>query len=102
MVALVLLPFLVDPLRSWTRVDLRATPLQLVLAAVLLLIPASEFAIALVQKVVNWLVKPERLPRLELLGGVPEESKTLVVIPTLLTTVEGITHLIEQEMRVDG
>src|SRR5918999_5963606 len=61
----------------------------------LLLIPVSEFAIGLVQKIVMWLVKPERLPRLELLGGVPDESKTMVVVPTLLTTVEGIEHLID-------
>ena len=78
-----------------SRISLRATPLQLLMAAALLLIPVSEFAIAFVQKFANWLVKPERLPRLELLGGVPDESRTMVVIPTLLTTVEGIAHLIE-------
>jgi cyclic beta-1,2-glucan synthetase len=84
LVALTLLPFL----RA-------ATTTQLLIAALLLVIPVSDFAIALVQKVVNRLVTPERLPRLELLGGVPDESRTMVVIPTLLTTVEGVTHLIE-------
>ncbi len=96
LVGFVLLPFVVNPMVSgFGEIDLRATPLQLLLAALLLLIPASEFAIALVQKAVNGLVTPERLPRLELMGGVPEESKTIVVIPTLFITVEGITHLIE-------
>jgi cyclic beta-1,2-glucan synthetase len=42
-----------------------------------------------------WLVKPERLSRLELAGGVPDESRTLVVIPTIITTVEGVEHLID-------
>ncbi len=70
-------------------------PLQLLLAAALLMIPVSEFAIALVQRAVNLLVRPERLPRLELLGGVPDDARTMVVIPTLITTVEGVAHLID-------
>jgi cyclic beta-1,2-glucan synthetase len=70
-------------------------PLQLLLAAVLLLIPVSEFAIALVQRAVNLFARPERLPRLELLGGVPDDARTMVVIPTLITTVEGVAHLID-------
>ncbi len=70
-------------------------PLQLLLAAALLMIPVSEFAIALVQRAVNLFVRPERLPRLELLGGVPDDARTMVVIPTLITTVEGIAHLID-------
>ena len=35
---------------------------------------------------VDLFVRPERLPRLELLGGVPEDARTMVVIPTLITT----------------
>jgi cyclic beta-1,2-glucan synthetase len=95
LIALILLPFVterVGPLLVWTA-DLTLT--QWLFATALLLIPASEFAIALVQRVVHVLVKPERLQRFELLGGVPEESKTIVVIPTLLTTLEGLDHLIE-------
>ena len=96
LVALILLPFVTDPVVSgFSRINLRATPLQLLLAAALLLIPVSDFAIAFIQRIVMWLVKPERLPRLELLGGVPDESKTMVVVPTLLTTIEGIEHLID-------
>jgi cyclic beta-1,2-glucan synthetase len=95
LITAILLPFMtarIGPALVWAA-DL--TPAQMLLAAALLLIPASEFAIALVQRAVNLLIAPERLPRLELLGGVPEESKTIVVIPTLLTTVEGIEHLVE-------
>ncbi|MGH9219359.1 MAG: GH36-type glycosyl hydrolase domain-containing protein, partial [Vicinamibacterales bacterium] len=96
LIALALLPFVTNPIVSgFGRIDLRATPLQLLVAAVLLLIPASDFAIAFVQKIVMRLVRPERLPRLELLGGVPDESKTMVVVPTLITTIEGIEHLID-------
>ena len=62
-----------------------ASAAMLAAVALLFLIPASELAIACVQKLASRLVHPEPLPRLELLEGVPEESKTIVVIPTLLT-----------------
>ncbi|HYB94655.1 MAG TPA: glucoamylase family protein [Vicinamibacterales bacterium] len=64
-------------------------------AALLAWIPASDFAVALVQKILSRLIAPVRLPRLELLEGVPEESRTIVVIPTLLTSTEGVTSLLE-------
>jgi cyclic beta-1,2-glucan synthetase len=72
-----------------------ASSMMLLAVALLVLIPASELAIALVQKLANRLIHPEPLPRLELLEGVPEESKTIVVIPTLLTSVEGVQPLLD-------
>jgi cyclic beta-1,2-glucan synthetase len=72
-----------------------ATQTTLIVAALLLIIPASEPAIAFVQKIVGRLLGPEPLPRLELLEGVPDESKTIVVIPTLLTSVDGVHSLLE-------
>ncbi len=63
--------------------------------AVLALIPASDLAIALVQWLVAALVPPHRLPRLDLSGGVPEEGRTMVVVPTLLTSVRHVHALLE-------
>ncbi len=77
---------------GYSRIDVR--PLSLVIAA-LLLIPVSEFAIAVVQRIVTRFVRPERLPRLELADGVPDDARTVVVVPTLITTVEGVEHLID-------
>src|SRR4030095_7009446 len=56
-----------------------ASRAMLVAVALLILIPASELAIAFVQKLASRLVHPEPLPRLELADGVPEESRTIVV-----------------------
>jgi cyclic beta-1,2-glucan synthetase len=56
--------------------------------ALLLLVPASEVAIALVQHLAARFAPPRRLPRLDLSGGIPEDARTLVVVPTLLTSVE--------------
>ena len=63
-----------------THVSLAA----LVLLGALALIPASDLAIALVNRLVTALVAPALLPRLEWTAGVPTEHRTLVAVPTLL------------------
>ncbi|HEX9306114.1 MAG TPA: glucoamylase family protein [Anaeromyxobacter sp.] len=67
------------------------------LAAVALLlgVPASEVAIALVQRLAARFAPPRRLPRLDLSAGIPEDARTLVVVPTLLTSVEGVERQLE-------
>ncbi|MFL5522256.1 MAG: glucoamylase family protein, partial [Gemmatimonadales bacterium] len=65
------------------------------LALALLLLPATELAIAIVQRVLSALLPPRRLPRLELQEGVPRSARTMVVIPTLLTKAEGVRELLE-------
>ncbi|MGD0483291.1 MAG: glucoamylase family protein [Gemmatimonadales bacterium] len=65
------------------------------LAAALALLPASEFAIALVQRLAAHLVPPQRLPRLEFQAGIPDDARTMVVVPTLLTSVAGVAELLE-------
>ncbi|MDI6771404.1 MAG: glucoamylase family protein [bacterium] len=61
----------------------------------LALIPASDLAIALVQWLAAKLVPPLRLPRRDLTGGVPEEGRTMVIVPTLLTRVGQVHALLE-------
>ncbi|HVR72264.1 MAG TPA: DUF3131 domain-containing protein, partial [Vicinamibacteria bacterium] len=63
--------------------------------ALLLLLPASELALALVQRLAVRLAPPRRLPRLEFPGGVPEDARTMVVVPTLLTSVEEAKALVD-------
>jgi cyclic beta-1,2-glucan synthetase len=63
--------------------------------AVLLLLPASELATSLVQRLAARFAPPRRLPRLDLAEGVPEDARTLVVVPTLLTSVEAVERLVE-------
>jgi cyclic beta-1,2-glucan synthetase len=62
--------------------------------ALLLVLPASELAIALVQRLAVHLAPPRRLPRLEFPGGVPEDARTMVVVPTLLTSVAEVNDLV--------
>ncbi|HJW14941.1 MAG TPA: hypothetical protein VJ776_09600 [Thermoanaerobaculia bacterium] len=64
--------------------------------ALLALIPASDLAIAVVNRDVAQIVSPRRLPKLELKQGVPASLRTLVVVPTLLADAAEISRLIER------
>jgi len=60
---------------------------------ILLLVPSSELAIGLVQQLFARLVPPRPLPRLDFGEGVPEAGRTMVIVPTLLTSVEAVRSL---------
>ncbi|MGH7588382.1 MAG: glucoamylase family protein, partial [Gemmatimonadota bacterium] len=68
----------------------------LVLLAILSLVPASDLAIALVQRDVSELLEPRRLPKLDFRSGIPESSSTLVAVPTMLTDEEGVHAQVER------
>ncbi len=67
----------------------------LIAAALLALLPASDFAIACVQQAVVRVVGPKRLPRLDFSAGVPDSARTMVIVPTMLTSTAGVDALIE-------
>jgi cyclic beta-1,2-glucan synthetase len=58
--------------------------------ALLALIPASDLATALVNRIVTNVLGPRPLPRLDLDAGVPSALRTLVVVPTLLTSASDV------------
>ena len=66
------------------------------LLGLLALVPASDLAIALVNREVTELLGPRVLPRLALRDGVPADLRTLVVVPTLLTGHAQIAEQIER------
>jgi cyclic beta-1,2-glucan synthetase len=72
-----------------------ATLLAQVGVGLLLLIPASELATAVVQRLTAAFIPPWRLPRLDFQGGIPEVARTVVVVPTLLTDVDEANRLVE-------
>ena len=64
-----------------------ATPGWLLMLTVLLMLfPASEAMVAVVNRLISESVRPRRLPRLALAGGIPAEHRVLVVVPALLTS----------------
>ncbi|KRT75419.1 MAG: glycosyltransferase, cyclic beta-1,2-glucan synthetase [Candidatus Rokubacteria bacterium CSP1-6] len=60
-------------------------PVSLLVLALLAVVPASDLAIALLNRSVTALVTPRVLPRLELRDGVPPHLRTMIVVPMLLT-----------------
>ncbi len=56
---------------------------------------ASQLAVALVNWLTTVLATPHPLPRMDFSKGIPPESRTLVVIPTMLISAENVEDLIE-------
>jgi cyclic beta-1,2-glucan synthetase len=61
----------------------------------LLFLCASHFSVSFINWLATLIVCPEHLPRMDFSRSVPPESRTLVVIPTLLGSAEGVQSLLE-------
>ena len=68
----------------------------LVFLGLVALIPASDLAVALINRALMGLLGPRLLPRLELPDGVPSDLRTLVVVPTLLTSAREIEEQVDR------
>ena len=67
----------------------------LALIAILVVLGTSQLAIALVNWAATLLATPRPLPRLDFSKGIPPDCRTLVVVPTMLTSAKNIEDLIE-------
>jgi cyclic beta-1,2-glucan synthetase len=65
------------------------------LIGLLSLLGTSHLAVALANWLVTLLAIPHPLPRMDFSKGVPPELRTLVVVPTMLTSIQNIEDLIE-------
>ncbi len=74
--------------------DSGLSPLWLVGLAILGLIPAVDLAVALVNHVVTQGFRATLLPAMALRGGITPDLRTLVAVPTLLTSLLDIEALI--------
>ncbi len=61
----------------------------------LLLIPASQAAIGTINLLVSYFLAPRVQSRMDFRDGIPDEFRTLVVVPTLLLSRSGIQRLID-------
>ncbi|HEY0945651.1 MAG TPA: glucoamylase family protein [Opitutaceae bacterium] len=55
----------------------------------------SQLAVAVMNWVSTLLLSPRLLPRLDFESGIPAHARTVVVVPTLLTSLEGVDRLSE-------
>ncbi len=65
------------------------------LTGVLLVLSTSQVAVALVNALVTRLTTPRALPKMDLSDGVPGALRTLVVVPTLVTSAQNVEETIE-------
>jgi cellobiose phosphorylase len=56
---------------------------------------ATQFGVTLVNWLMTKVLSPQHLPRMDYEHGIPPEYRTLVAIPTMLTSRNGIEHLLE-------
>ncbi|HEX8141257.1 MAG TPA: glucoamylase family protein [Pyrinomonadaceae bacterium] len=73
-----------------------ASPVLLVALALLSLIPASDLALSMLNWDITYLLPPRVLPSMEMKSGIPSEARTMVVVPTLFTSVETVKELLER------
>ncbi|CAN5592842.1 glucoamylase family protein [soil metagenome] len=67
----------------------------LIVCTLTFLLGASQLAVALLNWLSTLLVAPRLLPRLDYSSGIPPENQTMVVVPTILTSLESIDDLLE-------
>nr|WP_255702015.1 glucoamylase family protein [Bordetella sp. LUAb4] len=71
----------------------------LALFLLLALLPATELATALLNRVVAWKFRASPLPAVDLTQNVPESCRTLVAVPTILTSeAEMLAHVEQLEV----
>ena len=67
------------------------------------LVPLSELAINLINRLVTAFVPPRPLPKLDYRAGIPESDRTIVVVPVLIGSADKVPDLLAQlEVRYLG
>ena len=66
----------------------------LIFAILLLLIPATQVAVDLVNNAITAFIDPEPLPKLDFSKGIPAECATLVAVPSLLLNEKQVRELV--------
>ncbi len=69
--------------------------LLLGLLAVPILMCAIQFGLGMVNWLTTVLMRPNALPRMDFRNGIPAEHRTLVVVPTMLSSPDSIDRLLE-------
>lgn len=62
-------------------------------------IPCSEIVVSTLNWSISKLVKPRFVPKLQFTGEIPEEYTTIVIIPTLITSIDRV-HSLTEEMEI--
>ncbi|HSJ86377.1 MAG TPA: hypothetical protein VK909_04140, partial [Anaerolineales bacterium] len=73
-----------------------ATLFQLIATALLAIIPGSVLAVDFINWMVGLIIPPQMLPKLNFESGVPDQYRTMVVVPALFGTERDVAFLMRQ------
>ena len=73
-----------------------SNPILTILTMLLFYLPILPVISQIVQYILGKVVKPKRIPKLDMQNGVPKEYATFVVIPTIIKTKEKVEELFEK------
>jgi cyclic beta-1,2-glucan synthetase len=93
---LVFLTFLIIGLLLTAMHTLGATWPFLIVTSLLSLIPASDLALSVLNWDVTHFFSPRLLARMETSTGIPEEARTMVVVPTIFSNEPQVNELVER------
>lgn len=79
---------------GWSRQQ-GVNPFVLLTLTLPVLICAASLALALVNWLATQLLSPQSLPRMDYAQGIPVADRTVVAVPTMLTSAAGIEHLLD-------
>ena len=67
-----------------------------IVSFIILFVPLSEIIIQITQYILNKLVKPKLIPKIDFSKGIDKENTTIVVIPTILKNKEKVKELMRK------
>lgn len=83
-------------LLTWYVIAFGATIFVIATVLVLSLVPTSELATSLVNRLVTTLVKPHPLPKMNTASGISRLDRAIVVVPTMLIDEEFVREQVER------
>ncbi len=70
--------------------------ITLIIVGILSLIAGSQFALQISNWLATLIVGPKQLPRMDFSGGIPQQYRTLVVVPSILVNKNQAEQLVEE------
>jgi len=66
-----------------------------IIGFIILFIPISQLVIQIVNQLLTWIVPAHVMPKLDYSKGIPDESRTMVVIPTIVASTDKIKSMFD-------
>lgn len=67
-----------------------------IITFILTFIPATEIATEIIQYLLNKIVKPTHIPKMDYINGIPKNQATMVIIPTIVKSPKKVKDLISK------